>query len=92
MVTPFKKPRSRELTQEQKLFNEQISHVRITVENAFKRVKDFKIISNTYRGDYHKLDQFSCIFKLVCSLVNLQLEKHPLRKELRSIKDLPNAI
>jgi len=92
MLTPFKKPRGRQLRQREKLFNKQISHVRITVENVFKRVKDFKIISETYRGDYHKLGDFNCVFKLVCSLVNLGFEKHPLYRQMRSVKNLPDTI
>jgi hypothetical protein len=90
--TPFKKPRGRELKRAQKLFNKKISHVRISVENTFKRLKDFKIISTVYRGDYHKLEDFNCIFKLVCALVNIDFEKHPLRRNLRNLKDLPNTI
>jgi hypothetical protein len=92
MIVPFKKPPQRTLRRNQKLFNKQVSHVRITVENVFKRVKDFKIITQTYRGDYHNLDEFNCIFKLVCALVNLMFEKHPLYRQMRSIKDLPDSI
>jgi hypothetical protein len=91
MIVPFKR-RKGHLTESQKLFNNQVSHVRVTVENIFKRVKDFQIIKGIYRGDYHKLSEFNCIFKLVCSLVNLQLEKHPLWREQRSIKTLPDTI
>jgi len=76
---------------EQKLFNKQASHVRI-VEDVFKRVKDFKIISEKYRGDYHKLDEFNCIFKVVCALVNISFKTHPLYRQKRSIKDLPNSV
>ena len=92
VVTPHRKPRGRELTQKQLLFDKQVSHVRIAVENAFRRVKDFKIISDTYRGDYHKLEEFNCIFKLVCALVNLSFRKHPLRREMRTAKKLPDSI
>ena len=92
IITPFKKPRGRRLRRGEKLFNMQVSHVRILAENVFKRVKDFKIISTIYRGDYHKLEEFNCIFKLVCALVNLMFEKHPLYRQKRSIKDLPDTI
>ena len=92
VIVPFKRPPRRQLTRAQKLFNKQLSHVRITVENTFKRVKDFKIISHTYRGDYHKLDEFNCVFKLVCALVNFSFENHPLYRQRRSIKDLPDSI
>jgi hypothetical protein len=92
VIVPYKKPSRRQLRRNEKLFNKQVSHVRIIVENVFKRVKDFKIISQIYRGDYHKLADFNCIFKLVCALVNLMFEKHPLYREMRSIKDLPDSI
>ena len=92
MIVPYKKPPRRQLRRNEKLFNKQVSHVRISVENVFKRVKDFKIISQIYRGDYHKLADFNCIFKLVCALVNLMFEKHPLYRVMRSIKDLPDSI
>src|SRR5690348_7398786 len=38
VIVPFKKPPRRQLTRAQKLFNKQLSHVRITAENTFKRV------------------------------------------------------
>lgn len=55
-VVPHKKPRGRELSRQQKLYNKQVGHVRVAVENVFKRLKDFGIISDIYRGDYQKLD------------------------------------
>src|SRR5579872_7336191 len=61
LIVPFKKPRKRNLRLKEKLFNKQVSHVRIIVENVFKRVKDFKIISKKYRGDYHELEEFNSI-------------------------------
>lgn len=89
MIAPFKKPRGGELKRSQKLFNKQLSHVRVAVENVFKRVKDWKVISDVYRGNYHNLDEFNCIFKLVCSLVNITFQNHPLRREQRALKKLP---
>ena len=53
VIVPYKKPPRRPLRQNEKLFNKQVSHVRISVENVFKRIKDFKIINQIYRGDYH---------------------------------------
>ena len=66
-VVPLKKPRGRKLSQQEKLYNKKVAHVRIAVENVFK-VKDFHIISDIYRGDYRKLEEFNCIFKLCCAL------------------------
>lgn len=85
-VVPFKKPRGRELKRAQKLFNKQLSHVRVAVENVNKRIKDFRIVSDVYRGDYHKLDEFNTAFKLVCALVNIHFQKHPLRRKPSTLK------
>lgn len=86
-VVPFKKPRGRELKRSQKLFNKQLSHVRVAVENVFKRVKDFHIVSDIYREDYHNLGNFNIIFKLVCALVNIHFQKHPLRRTPTKLKN-----
>ena len=77
-VIPIKKPRTRELKRSEKLFNKQVSHVRVAVENVFKRIKDYHIISDIYRGDYHKLADFNIIFRLVCAIVNIQFQRHPI--------------
>jgi len=90
-IVPFRKPPRRALTQAQKLFNKQHSHVRVAVENVFKRVKDFKIISGVYRGDIHALNEFNIIFKLVCSLTNLHFEHHPLYAYPARVLKLPKA-
>ena len=45
VIVPYKKPPRRQLRRNEKLFNKQVSHVRIIVEQVFKRVKDSKIIS-----------------------------------------------
>ena len=87
-MTPHKKPRRGELTRQQKLFNKQLNHVRVTVENVFKRVKDFHIISDIYRGDYRDLPRFNVIFKLVCALVNIHFQKRPIRREQAQRKKL----
>ena len=91
-VVPIKKPRGRQLSEEQKLFNRQVAHVRVAVENVFKRLKHFHIIKDVYRGDYHKLSEFNCIFKLCCALTNIHFEKHPLRRYPLKIKKLPRTI
>ena len=87
-ITPFKKPQKRPLPSQQKLFNKQLNHVRVTVENVFKRVKDFHIISDIYRGDYRDLPRFNVIFKLVCALVNIHFQKRPIRREQAQRKKL----
>ncbi|KAF3901799.1 hypothetical protein AA313_de0205720 [Arthrobotrys entomopaga] len=39
MITPFKKPRNRNITQEQKRFNTCLSHIRVAVENTIGILK-----------------------------------------------------
>jgi hypothetical protein len=90
-VTPFKKPRGGELKRSEKLFNKKLNHVRVTVENVFKRVKDFRIVSNIYRGDYHNLQEFNVIFKLVCALVNIHFQKNPIRRNQAQRQKLKKA-
>jgi hypothetical protein len=48
-TTPHKKPRSRELTAEQKAENKEIARQRIVVEHAIRRVKGFRILRDDYR-------------------------------------------
>jgi len=94
-LVPVRKPPRAELTRSQKLWNKQIGHVRVTVENVFKRVKDFRIVSDVYRGDYHKLQQFNVIFGLVCALVNIHFQSHPIRREQaqrKKLKRIPQRI
>ena len=91
-VVPIKKARARELKRSEKLFNKQVSHVRVAVENVFKRIKDYHTISDIYRGDYHKLADFNIIFRLVCAIVNIHFQRHPLRQSLRTLKQLPTAV
>lgn len=92
VIVPHKKPRGRELTSSEKLFNYQLAHVRVAIENIFKRVKDYRIISEIYRRDYHKLEQFNCIFKVVCELVNIHTQTHPVRRQLSSMRKLPMVL
>ena len=81
-----------ELTSSEKLFNYQLAHVRVAIENIFKRVKDYRIISEIYRRDYHQLEQFNCIFKVVCELVNIYTQTHPVRRQLSSMRKLPMVL
>jgi hypothetical protein len=47
--TPHKKPKGRELSEEQKRENKVLSSMRIVVEHAIRRVKSFKILRKDYR-------------------------------------------
>lgn len=74
---PKKKPRKKELTQEQKDENRLISSIRVAVEHFFALLKKFHIIHNTYRsrlyGNFHTVhvNRKQQIMLITCGLVNL---------------------
>lgn len=49
-VTPFKKPHSRNLEEEEEAFNTAHAFYRATVEHVFAYLKRYKILSSSYRG------------------------------------------
>ena len=68
-VIPHKKPKNKELTNEQKKFNRNLSKQRIYVEHVNRRCKIFRITKDTYRGK-HK--GYGKIWNIVAGLVNLR--------------------
>lgn len=68
-LTPIKKPRNRELTQEEKLYNRALAKVRIAIEHVNRRCKIFRIVKATYRGK-HK--NYQKTWTIVAELVNLR--------------------
>ncbi|CAF4088116.1 unnamed protein product, partial [Rotaria sp. Silwood1] len=80
VVTPRKKLRGRELTQEDKDFNRDINSARAAIENINQRLKAYAILGGVYRGrvdDFHKITK---IIQVVAALCNLNLNKHPIRR------------
>jgi|GEM_PF-3007885 len=49
-VTPFKKPKGGQLTEEQKEFNRSLAQYRIRIEHVNRRIKCFKIFQQRYRN------------------------------------------
>ena len=68
-VTPMKKPRNRELTQEEKRYNRELAKIRIVIEHVNRRCKIFRIVKETSRGK-HK--NFHKTWTVVAELVNLR--------------------
>lgn len=65
--TPMKKPKGRELTEEEKEKNREISGRRVYVEHGIRRLKGFKIL----RGDYrHALGLFPMVASAVVGLIH----------------------
>ena len=68
-VTPFKKPKGGELTEEQKEFNSSLSKYRIRIEHAHRRIKRFKIFQQRYRNKQRK---HLLRFSLICGIGNFE--------------------
>lgn len=69
-ITPFKKPRNGELTEEQKQFNSKLSKFRIFIEHVNRRIKRFKILQMRYRNKQRK---HLLRVSLICGIYNFEL-------------------
>lgn len=65
---PKKKPRGKELTEEEKNSNKQFSKERIKIEHVFGKMKVFQILSQRFRNPIAK---YALIFKNIAGLYNL---------------------
>lgn len=70
--TPFKKPKLKALTQEQKNENTLHSKQRIKIEHLNRKCKHFRIVKDTYRG---KKKDTQTIWNVITGLVNLKNQK-----------------
>ena len=78
-VTPYKKPRGNELTEEQSHFNDVIKHSRIIVENWFGRHKVlWGICAGTFRQNVRLYEP---IWGFCAALTNYHITLHPLRAD-----------
>lgn len=66
---PYKKTKTKELTEDQKEYNHALSTFRVTVEHTIGDIKLFKIISERYRN---KLKRYDVKFNIVAGIVNLK--------------------
>jgi len=69
---PKKKPRKKELTDEEKKLNQSISRVRVKVEHAIGQCKVFKIVKDeirVFKDDFRDLAML-----LACSLSNFKIK------------------
>ena len=79
-IVTIRKPRNRELSQEENNINNRIESDRIIVENFFGRAKGlFGIIATRFRGD--KKNHLKHIIPICMSLTNYHISIHPLRQE-----------
>lgn len=68
---PQKKPRSKELTEEQKLSNKKKASVRVTIEHIIGRVKIYRILKDRIR--MYKQGIKDLVMELGCALLNFKL-------------------
>ena len=69
---PHKKPRTRELTEEQKQENKQKAAVRVKVEHIIGRVKIYRIVKDRIR--MYKQGIKDLVMEIACALNNFKLD------------------
>jgi hypothetical protein len=62
--------KARELTCEEKVYNQRLSGERVVVEHAISRVKKFRIMAHEFRN---RLKHYDTMTDIVCGLVNLRI-------------------
>jgi hypothetical protein len=72
IIIPFRKPRTRKLTREQKNFNKKVSRFRVRVENALAGVKRLRCITDVCRNKSEELKDH--LMWLSCGLWNFHLK------------------
>jgi len=66
--TPIKKPKNRELTDEEKQYNYEVSQRRIFIEHVNRRLKIFRICKEVYRNKGKRME---LRIKLIAAIYNL---------------------
>ena len=79
--TPFKKPKGKELTQEQQAFNTELSKVRVRIEHCIGWIKNWAIIATRFRCA-HTI--YTAILRTVCGLVNGQTQRWQAAKAAKA--------
>lgn len=67
-VIPKKKSKLHELTDEEKIFNKQLSQERIVIEHVNRELKIFRIMKETYRNHQNRYEPK---LKIMCGIFNL---------------------
>lgn len=75
ILQPTKKPRGKDLTQEQKDRNRSISKIRIRIEHVVSGVKRYRIVKDKYRNWVRGFSDL--IMEIACGLHNLRLRFRP---------------
>lgn len=70
--TPFKKPKGKELTVEQKAFNQQLSAIRVRVEHCIGWAKNWAILASRFRC---AKSIYTSVMQTIGGLVNAQTQR-----------------
>lgn len=70
--TPFKKPKGKELTEPQQVFNRQLAAVRVRVEHCIGWAKNWAILATRFRCS-HSI--YTSVVQTICGLVNEQTQR-----------------
>jgi hypothetical protein len=77
VVLPFKKPRGKELTDEQRAHNRSVARHRIVAEHAMAQLNRFTVLRQVFRGK--KRERHSQVTRAVAKVVNRRLAVKPLK-------------
>lgn len=67
-IVPIKKPRGKELTEEQKKHNKELAKLRISIEHVNREIKIFRIMKYPYRN--HRI-RYKDKLQIMCAIYNL---------------------
>ena len=71
-ILPFKREKGKELTEEQRRFNKELSKERVVVEHTIALLKKFKILGQEFRN---RLRHYDLMTDIVSGLVNLRMAR-----------------
>ncbi len=78
IIQPKKKPKGKELTEEEKENNREISSLRIRIEHVISGVKRCRIVKDKFRN--YKKGFKDLVMEIACALHNFRLKFRPWRK------------
>jgi hypothetical protein len=77
LYLPYKARRNHPLTEQQKGYNRFLSSYRIVVEHTNAQLNQYQALAQVWRN---KIERHTCVFRVICSLVNRRIEKVPLKR------------
>lgn len=77
VVLPFKKPRGRERSPEQKAFDRVVVRHRVVVEHTMAQRNRFTVLRQQFRG--RRRERHGGVVRVVAKLVNRRIAERPLK-------------